>query len=100
MIMHYIMEENIFVAIVCKLLEQQKNPNVILKTALKLMVNKILRCLKIVNIFTIITIITIRDLCRFESILVTEDNGKQNPNESYTNIYQKHVACSFGYKLV
>ena len=36
----------------------------------------------------------------FESILVHEDNGKQNPNESYTNKYQKHVACSYGYKLV
>ena len=30
------------------------------------------------------------------SILVPEDNGKQNPSESYTN----HVACSYGYKLV
>ena len=29
-----------------------------------------------------------------------EDNGKQNPNESYTIKYQKHVACSYGYKLV
>ena len=29
-----------------------------------------------------------------------EDNGKQNPNESYSNKYQKHVACSYGYKLV
>ena len=28
----------------------------------------------------------------FESILVPEDNGKQNPDESYTNKYQKHVA--------
>ena len=36
----------------------------------------------------------------FESILVPEDNGKQNPNEFYTNKYQKHVACSYGYKLV
>ena len=36
----------------------------------------------------------------FESILVPEDNVKQNPNESYTNKYQKHVACSCGYKLV
>ena len=36
----------------------------------------------------------------FESILVLENNGKQNPNESYTNNYQKHVACSYGYKLV
>ena len=31
----------------------------------------------------------------FESILVPEDNGKQNPNESYTNKYQ-HVDCSYG----
>ena len=36
----------------------------------------------------------------FENILVPEDNGKQNPNESYTNKCQKHVACSYGYKLV
>ena len=36
----------------------------------------------------------------FESILVPEDNGKQNPDESYINKYQKHVACSYGYKLV
>ena len=25
---------------------------------------------------------------------------KQNPSESYTNKYQKHVACSYGHKLV
>ena len=36
----------------------------------------------------------------FESILVPKDNGKQNPDESYRKIYQKHVACSCGYKLV
>ena len=29
-----------------------------------------------------------------------EDTAKQRPNESYTNKYQKHVACSYGYKLV
>ena len=29
-----------------------------------------------------------------------EDNGKQNPNESYTIKYQKHVAFSYGYKLI
>ena len=34
----------------------------------------------------------------FESILVPEDNGKQNPNESYTSKNQEHVACSYGYK--
>ena len=36
----------------------------------------------------------------FESILVPENNGKQSPNESYTRKYQKHVASSYGYKLV
>ena len=36
----------------------------------------------------------------FESILVPKDNGKLNPNEPYTNRYQKHVICSYGYKLV
>ena len=33
-------------------------------------------------------------------ILVPEDNGRQNPEESYTNKYQKHIACSYGYKLL
>ena len=36
----------------------------------------------------------------FESILVPEDNGKQNPDQFYTNKYQKHVASSYDYKLV
>ena len=35
-----------------------------------------------------------------ESILVSEENEKQNPNDSFTNKYQKHVACRYGYKLV
>ena len=35
-----------------------------------------------------------------ESILVPEDNGKQNLNDSYTNKYQKHVGCRYGDKLV
>ena len=29
-----------------------------------------------------------------------ENNGKQNPKESYTSKYQKQIACSYGYKLV
>ena len=29
-----------------------------------------------------------------------QDNGKQNPDQSYTNKCQKHVACSYGYKSV
>ena len=36
----------------------------------------------------------------FEGILVPEGNGKQNPNECYTNKYQKRVACSYSYKSV
>ena len=36
----------------------------------------------------------------FESILVSEDNRKQYPNESSANKYQKHVTCSYGCKLV
>ena len=30
----------------------------------------------------------------FESTLVPEDNGNQNPHEYYANKYQKHVAYS------
>ena len=36
----------------------------------------------------------------FESILVTENNEKRNPDESYTNKYQNYVDYSVGYKLV
>ena len=36
----------------------------------------------------------------FESILVPEDNVKQNPIQYDTNKCQKHVACSYGYELV
>ena len=32
----------------------------------------------------------------FQSVLVLEDNGKQNSEESYMNKYQKHIACSYG----
>ena len=34
----------------------------------------------------------------FESKLVPEHNGKQAPNKSYMNKYQKHTACSYGNK--
>ena len=36
----------------------------------------------------------------FESVLVPENNGKQNPDESYMNEYQNYVRCSFSYKLL
>ena len=29
-----------------------------------------------------------------------EDNRKQIAEEFYTNKYQKHIACSYGYKIV
>ena len=44
--------------------------------------------------------ISIDNLCSFESILVTKHNAKQNLGESYTNKYQKHVGCSYGYNLI
>ena len=36
----------------------------------------------------------------FENILVTEDNQNQNLEESYTNKYQKHISCSYVYKMI
>ena len=36
----------------------------------------------------------------FKSILVPEDNKRQNPDEPYTDKYQKHVPCSYGHKVV
>ena len=35
----------------------------------------------------------------FESILVPDNNEKQNPKEFYRNKYQKHIVFSYGYKL-
>ena len=34
----------------------------------------------------------------FESILVSEDNRKQNSKEFYAKKHQKHIASSYGYK--
>ena len=36
----------------------------------------------------------------FESISLSENNDKQNTKEFYTNKWQNHIACSYGYKLV
>lgn len=35
-----------------------------------------------------------------ESILVSEDNEIQHPEESYTSKHQKHIACNYGCKFV
>ena len=36
----------------------------------------------------------------FGSILMPENTGKQNSEESYSNKYQKYIAFSYGYNLV
>ena len=36
----------------------------------------------------------------FESILVTEKNGKQNSEESYTNKFKDFLFVTYGCKLV
>ena len=36
----------------------------------------------------------------FKIILVPEDSGKQNPDDSHTSKYQKHIACSYGYNIL
>ena len=36
----------------------------------------------------------------FESLLVPQDNGKKYTKESYTKKYQKHIAGSYGFKLI
>ena len=69
------------------------------------MVKKLLRCLKKVNMLNSkIKENKIKSplmsYVDFESIIVPEGNRKKNLNESYTNKHQKHVACSFAYKLV
>ena len=65
-----------------------------IKHCFKLMINKLLRCLRRVNI------LNLKNFADFKSILAPENNGKQNPTESYTNKYQKYAACSYAYKLV
>ena len=92
MIVHYIVEENSFVVIVCELLDQQKNWNIVLKIAIQLILNKLLKCLRRLNILNYKILgkkMPLIIYAVFESVLAPEDNVKQNSNESYTNKYQK-----------
>ena len=63
------------------------------------MVNKGLRYLKNVNKFNSNFSRKIKPpfmiYVDFEIALVPENNRNQNPEESYTNKYQIHVACSY-----
>ena len=91
-IIHYILEETIFAVVVCQLSEQQKNHNVLLKIALKLMVKKTIKMPKKDDFIKLKTFwrkikSPFMIYANFKSSLVPEDNGKQNPNESYTNKY-------------
>ena len=36
----------------------------------------------------------------FEGILMPKTNGKENPEEPFTNKYQEHIGCSYGYKRI
>ena len=104
MIIHYIVKENIFVVIVYTL-SLQKTLKLHIKDCFKsnskqtIKVTKRGEYVKFKDFERKIKSLFL-SYADFESILVPEDNRKQNPNESYTNKYQKHVACSYGYKLV
>ena len=91
MIIHYIVEENIFVVIVWNI------QNIILNIALKLPRKDEYVRLKNYKRKIKLTYMIYAD---FKSILVPEDNRKQNPDGTYTNKYQKHVASTYSYKLV
>ena len=66
------------------------------------MLNKELQCLKYVKLKNYERKIKSPFIiyADFEKIFVPHNNGKQSPKESYTNKYQKHIACSYGYKFL
>ena len=60
---------------------------------------KWLKKLKLLYLKTIQDKTALMSYADFESNLVPQNNGNQNPDEPYINKYQNHVGCSFGYKL-
>ena len=100
-IIHYIVGENASVVIVYKLLVQKK----IVKDCFKINVKPMIKIpekgeyVRFKNYEGKIELPFII-YADFESILLPEDNWKLNPDDSHTNQYQKHVARSYGYKLV
>ena len=105
MMINYIVEENIFVIIVYKLLVQKRYLKSHVKDCFKINSK---HTIKIPNKGKYVKFKNFERKIKppfmiyadFESILVTEDNGKQNPNESYNSKYQNHVVCSYGCKLI
>ena len=104
MIIYYIVKENIFVVIVYNFSVQEK---------LKCHIND---CFKINSKQRIIMTnkgeyFTFKNYegkikqpfmidADLENILLPEDSGKQNSEEPCRNKCQKHISCSYGYKLV
>ena len=71
---------------------------------LKLMANRLLKWLKNEAVKFRISTRKIKAsfmiYADFEIILIPQNNGLQNPDDSCTEKYQNHVICSHGYKLV
>ena len=84
---HYIADKNIFVVIVCKLLEQQKNWKDYFEITDKQTIKmpKKGEYIKFKNFGRKIKS-PFMIYADFECILVPEDNGKENPNESYAYV--------------
>ena len=61
------------------------------------MVNKCLRCLRKVSM---LDSKIAKGKYNHRCTLVTEDNKNKNLDEPFANKYQKHIACSYSYKLV
>ena len=77
--------ENIFTVIIYKLLEKQKKLKCHFKGYFKINTKQNIKIPQKVNMLDSKIMkknnkVSIYDLCRFQSTLVPEDNGKQNPN--------------------
>ena len=105
MIIHYIVDKNIFGVFAYKLLAQKKKLKRYLKDyfkikgKLRIQIPKKGEQVKFKNFERKIKT-SFMIYPDFEGILVSENNAKQNPDEFFINKYQKHVACSYGYQLV
>ena len=86
-ITHYIERKHSYCCCLHVLI-QKKYQSVILRIALKLMLNKQVRCVKKMNIISSKILKENKGPfmihADFESILMLDDNGKQNPNDYYT----------------
>ena len=94
MIIHYIVKENIFVVIVYNFSVQEK-----LECHINDYNDKKGEYVRFKNYEGKIKspYMIYADL---ESTLLPEGSGKQNSEEPYRNKCQKHISCSYGYKLV